>query len=234
MKRSTLMAAALALASLAGIAGSAAATPLRMDYCVTDIGGGLFQYEITLTLDNNDSSWSAGQGFGWFIFGDIPGPGTSPINDFVMDPSVFPIGPFTQLQGSGGGHNGPTLGPVVNMVVPPPNPVFENNYWTPTAIGDTLFWRGTSATNLAAGQMLWSNLMNGGGAVAGNFVVATIDCGSTCYADCNLSGGLSVGDFGCFQGKYVLGDMYADCNASGGLSVADFGCFQGKYVLGCP
>ncbi|MFM9994781.1 MAG: hypothetical protein ACKVU4_03150 [Phycisphaerales bacterium] len=27
---------------------------------------------------------------------------------------------------------------------------------------------------------------------------------------------------------------YADCNASGNLTVADFGCFQGKYVLGCP
>ncbi|MFM9996466.1 MAG: hypothetical protein ACKVU4_11780 [Phycisphaerales bacterium] len=58
--------------------------------------------------------------------------------------------------------------------------------------------------------------------------------GGNCYADCNLSGTLTVADFGCFQGKYVLGDMYADCNASGTLTVADFGCFQGKYVLGCP
>ncbi|MFM9996612.1 MAG: hypothetical protein ACKVU4_12530 [Phycisphaerales bacterium] len=57
---------------------------------------------------------------------------------------------------------------------------------------------------------------------------------STCYADCNLSGTLTLADFGCFQGKYVLGDLYADCNASGGLSLADFGCFQSKYVLGCP
>ncbi|MFM9995544.1 MAG: hypothetical protein ACKVU4_07050 [Phycisphaerales bacterium] len=55
-----------------------------------------------------------------------------------------------------------------------------------------------------------------------------------CYPDCNASGGLTVADFGCFQGKYVLGDLYADCNASGSLTVADFGCFQGKYVLGCP
>ncbi|MFM9996371.1 MAG: hypothetical protein ACKVU4_11295 [Phycisphaerales bacterium] len=55
-----------------------------------------------------------------------------------------------------------------------------------------------------------------------------------CYPDCNGSGTLSVADFGCFQGKYVLGDLYADCNGSGALSVADFGCFQGKYVLGCP
>ncbi|MFM9995761.1 MAG: hypothetical protein ACKVU4_08175 [Phycisphaerales bacterium] len=58
--------------------------------------------------------------------------------------------------------------------------------------------------------------------------------GATCYADCNASGNLTVADFGCFQGKYVLGDLYADCNASGSLTVADFGCFQGKYVLGCP
>ncbi|MFM9995968.1 MAG: hypothetical protein ACKVU4_09215 [Phycisphaerales bacterium] len=62
-----------------------------------------------------------------------------------------------------------------------------------------------------------------------------------CYANCNLdfhpiTGAhlLSIADFGCFQGKYVLGDVYADCNASGTLTVADFGCFQGKYVLGCP
>ncbi|MFM9995900.1 MAG: S8 family serine peptidase [Phycisphaerales bacterium] len=57
---------------------------------------------------------------------------------------------------------------------------------------------------------------------------------ASCYADCNLSGSLTVADFGCFQGKYVLGDMYADCNASGTLTVADFGCYQGLYVVGCP
>ncbi|MFM9995879.1 MAG: M14 family zinc carboxypeptidase [Phycisphaerales bacterium] len=67
-----------------------------------------------------------------------------------------------------------------------------------------------------------------------DFVVSTQGCPATCYADCNTSGSLTVADFGCFQGKYVLGDLYADCNASGTLTVADFGCFQGKYVLGCP
>ncbi|MFM9995880.1 MAG: PQQ-dependent sugar dehydrogenase [Phycisphaerales bacterium] len=60
-----------------------------------------------------------------------------------------------------------------------------------------------------------------------------------CYANCNgdYSGNtpvLSVADFGCFQGRYVVGHMYADCNNSGTISVADFGCFQGRYVLGCP
>ncbi|MFM9995358.1 MAG: S8 family serine peptidase [Phycisphaerales bacterium] len=62
---------------------------------------------------------------------------------------------------------------------------------------------------------------------------ATVQVGG-CYPDCTGDGALSVADFGCFQGKYVLGDLYADCNGSGGLTVADFGCFQGKYVLGCP
>ncbi|MFM9997005.1 MAG: PQQ-dependent sugar dehydrogenase [Phycisphaerales bacterium] len=60
------------------------------------------------------------------------------------------------------------------------------------------------------------------------------ECEKICYPDCNNSGSLTVADFGCFQGKYVLGDPYADCNASGTLTVADFGCFQGKYVVGCP
>ena len=30
---------------------TAAATPLRLNYDITDLGGGLFDYEFTLTLD---------------------------------------------------------------------------------------------------------------------------------------------------------------------------------------
>ncbi len=54
------------------------------------------------------------------------------------------------------------------------------------------------------------------------------------YADCDLSGTLTVADFGCFQTRFVAGDPYADCNASGTITIADFGCFQTKYVAGCP
>ncbi|MFM9997040.1 MAG: hypothetical protein ACKVU4_14715 [Phycisphaerales bacterium] len=116
----------------------------------------------------------------------------------------------------------------------------------------------------AAGQMgpnldlSWSTIDGGGGVSTGggfslHATIAQPDAGAMaggafelaggfwagggpppCYPDCNGSGSLSVADFGCFQGKYVLGDLYADCNGSGALSVADFGCFQGKYVLGCP
>ncbi len=54
------------------------------------------------------------------------------------------------------------------------------------------------------------------------------------YADCDLSGTLTVADFACFQTRFVAGDPYADCNASGTVTIADFGCFQTKYVAGCP
>ncbi|MFM9996467.1 MAG: hypothetical protein ACKVU4_11785 [Phycisphaerales bacterium] len=58
--------------------------------------------------------------------------------------------------------------------------------------------------------------------------------GAACFPDCNEDGVLSVADFGCFQGRYVLGSQAADCNGDGQLSVGDFGCFQGKFVVGCP
>ena len=48
------------------------------------------------------------------------------------------------------------------------------------------------------------------------------------------NGRLTVADFGCFQTKFVAGDMYADCDSSGALAVQDFGCFQTKFVAGCP
>ncbi|MFM9996940.1 MAG: hypothetical protein ACKVU4_14210 [Phycisphaerales bacterium] len=66
------------------------------------------------------------------------------------------------------------------------------------------------------------------------FRIVGYQCEAPCYPDCTGEGTLSVADFGCFQGKYVLGDLYADCNGSGTLTVADFGCFQGEYVIGCP
>ena len=62
---------------------------------------------------------------------------------------------------------------------------------------------------------------------------SSIDCDS-CYPDCNADGRLTVGDFGCFQTRFVQGDPYADCNADGAHTVADFGCFQTRFVQGCP
>ena len=40
------------LLSCVALSGVAQATPIALDYEVTDIGGGLYDYEFTLVLDN--------------------------------------------------------------------------------------------------------------------------------------------------------------------------------------
>ncbi len=64
--------------------------------------------------------------------------------------------------------------------------------------------------------------------------VVAWNTGIMCYPDCNLDSVLTIADFGCFQTKFVAGDLYADCNGVGGLTIADFGCFQTSFVAGCP
>ena len=148
---------ALALLTLAS-ATTAEATPLRLEYAVTPIGGGLFNYEFDLILDNNDSTWVPGQGWAWLIFGDTS-LAASPLSDFIPDLSDFPVGPWNSLTVSSGGHNGPTMNPVAS-------------YWVPLAIGETLNWSGTSAANLGQGELLFSTILNLEGGVRADFEVA--------------------------------------------------------------
>lgn len=137
-----------------------AATPLTLIYSVTPDGGGVYTYQFTLTLDNNDGTWASGQNFNWIIFGDVAGPGSSNLTDFAGDPTALPIGPFTDYTSSGGGHNGPTLLDTVG------------NGWIPTAIGQSLSWDGTSTADLGQGELLWSNLEGSG--TQADFVAATV------------------------------------------------------------
>ncbi len=58
--------------------------------------------------------------------------------------------------------------------------------------------------------------------------------GPPCYPDCTANGVLTVGDFACFQTRFVLGDPYADCNGNSFLGIGDFACFQTRFVGGCP
>lgn len=147
------------LSILLSSVGIAQATPLRLDYAVNDIGGGQFNYEFSLVLDNNDNSWASGQGWRWFIFGDALS-SASPLTNFVGDVGDLPVGPWTGYTNSSGGHNGPTFSSALD-------------YWVPTAMGETLSWSGTSTADLAQGQLLFSTL--GGtlnNAVAANFEIA--------------------------------------------------------------
>ena len=184
-------------AALAMTAG-AAATPLRMEYCVTDLGGGSYQYTFKLILDNNDNTWAAGQGWRWLIWGDVPSAPTN-LTGWVGDPSSLPVGPWTGYTSSGGGHNGPTFSSVLE-------------YWVPSAVGDTLTWKGTSTADLAAGQLTFSTLAGTlGGGIAANWEVAhRVTCGgpAPCYANCDASTNppvLNVNDFTCFLNLYAAG-----------------------------
>lgn len=146
-----------------GQAGFAQASPLNLDYSVTDVASGLYNYEFTLTLDNNDSSWQSGQGWSWLTFGDALS-SASPLTNFVGDNSDLPIGPWYSYMTSSGGHNGPTF-------------LYDDSqkisYWTPTAIGQSLSWSGTSTADLAQDDLLFSTLLSiGTSTVKADFQIA--------------------------------------------------------------
>ena len=157
----TLLAMAAA-GCLCGTASAQQAGPLELSYDVTIIGGGQYYYDFWLTLENLDNSWSSGQGWGWLVFGDEPDQNIgSPLTNWVGDTNTLPAGPWTFFTSSGGGHNGPTLGNVLDT-------------WVPTAIGETIHWGGTSNAFVGQGDMLWSTLVHENGAVMHNFKVATL------------------------------------------------------------
>jgi predicted outer membrane repeat protein len=61
--------------------------------------------------------------------------------------------------------------------------------------------------------------------------------GTTCYADCDASGGLNVLDFNCFLTSFTAGSPRANCDNSSTpptLNVLDFTCFINHYTAGCP
>jgi hypothetical protein len=110
----------------------------------------LNDYSFKLVLDNHDGSWAAGQGFGGLVFGDVKN-APSPIADFAIDPSSFPVGPWTRVDMASGFHNGPIFGPEVDGSL---NPIV----WVPSGVGDSLQWSGTSAYDLRSGCLAFSTL----------------------------------------------------------------------------
>jgi hypothetical protein len=167
MKRVLMMMAAAALTS------AASATPLLMEYQITDMGG-VYDYEFWLTLDNNDGTWNPGNGWGWVIIGDAQSQ-SSPLYDWDGDEGDFPVGPWTYWTSSSGYHNGPTLGYVLD-------------YWIPDKVGDQLYFSGTSTVYLKEGEMLWSSIVTTGGAQTVQFMAATYIPGPASLALLALGG----------------------------------------------
>jgi hypothetical protein len=100
----------LAALVLLGAIISVRATPLRLEYTTANIGGGLFEYQFELSVDNNDGSFVAGQGWRGLIFGDQLG-APSLIADFAMTSPV--PAPWETLGATASltSHNGPTFAP---------------------------------------------------------------------------------------------------------------------------
>lgn len=167
MKRIALFAAVLCVVWSA----DAGATPLRMDYVLTDLGGGTYRYDFTLTLDNHDLTWLAGNEWDWIVFGDNDFGDT--YNGFDPDgsgPSLpdWTTGafapPITEIDRSQNAHNGPTLVLLTNGAFLPG--------WVPVAVGESLTWWGTSSLLIPDGELVWSALVTAGGAAAVDFEVA--------------------------------------------------------------
>lgn len=148
--------------SLVLAASAARADVTELTYKKTDIGGGLFQYDFKLTLTNHDMTYSPGQGFNWIIFGDVPGPGTSTLDDWVPLSDSFPNTNMVYTFSSGG-HNGPTYLDAVNL---------STDGWIPTGVGDSVTWNGISANDVPDGAMFFSALISINGANLPNFQVA--------------------------------------------------------------
>lgn len=150
------------IASLATAAAGALAGPLTMTYTKSTLAGGLYGYDFALTLDNHDGSWSAGQQWDWIIFGEsgLNMPSLFDTNGAAAGGMSWTTTAFSaainSIVQSGGGHNGPTLAIGPNGVTLPG--------WSPTALGQSLTWSGTSTVNVADGTMKWSALVTGNGA----------------------------------------------------------------------
>jgi choice-of-anchor B domain-containing protein len=65
------------------------------------------------------------------------------------------------------------------------------------------------------------------------FLIVNPVGGTTCYANCDGTGGLTANDFSCFLNAFANGQSYADCDGVGGLTANDFSCFLNAYANGC-
>src|ERR1022692_4248315 len=115
---------------IAGLASVADATPLRMDYTVTDLGTGSYQYDFQVSLDNHDNTWATGQGWDWVFYGGG-----------ILDQSV-PLANFVPMQGSLSNPDwvfeATTASTPAGVVTPIPTvsgSTLIPSTWIPTAIG---------------------------------------------------------------------------------------------------
>jgi hypothetical protein len=156
-----------------GVTSVANSTPFRLDYSITDFGTPTlrYQYDFTLTLDNNDGSWVAGQSFGIFFIGDkicvLPcstdtnGGGAFGSNTDVVFGVIesswiggYALGfGYDLLQHSGPSIRAKHINPAGEAVGGP---------YVPLSIGEIVTFSLISKTFLGSGSLLWSNFPSDG------------------------------------------------------------------------
>lgn len=151
MKISHLLLGASAAAGASFLSAPASATPFTVYYDVTDIGGS-YQYDIDVVLDNNDGSWSSGQEFDWFSFGNQTD--AFEFEGAFSDPVVSGAPAMFSVTESSGGANGPAL--CVGGCS-----VGDGGYVP--SLNETFSFTIMASTFLGAGELLWSNLSATGG-----------------------------------------------------------------------
>ena len=99
--------------------GSDYCPPIWLSYGVFPVSGG-YHYKFHMEADTPTGT------LGWVIFGDY-GSSAPAGAQTLTNPSLLtsPVGPWTYLTSSGGGHNGPTLGYVLDLWSPGPGDFLE-------------------------------------------------------------------------------------------------------------
>lgn len=156
--RTVISGVTVAVAALGASLSVAAATPFTVDYTVTDLGGS-YQYDFTVTLDNNDGSWVAGQQFDWFSFGNQD-PETGAGGAFI-DPVFVDYPSGATATSSTGGLNGPTLCDG--------NCTLDDGAYEPS-LNEMFSFSIAASAFLGAGDLLWSNLQASAGNTAARVV----------------------------------------------------------------
>ena len=169
------------------VANAAHAIPFSLFYTLSDIGGGQFQYDFELVLDNNDGSHTAGDGYNWFSIGSGFTPGSANTDSPFSEGRSF----FTSLPtdwsatAAFGGYDGPTLyhGGRISTAS-----------YTPS-VGASIFFQGVSSTEVADGDLYFNYLVGSNTDTRQSFVAERVDATVPLPAGLPLilTGGLLLG-----------------------------------------
>lgn len=190
---------------------------LELEYAVSDIGGGRYEYRFFLSPDEG---WEPGMGWAFLVYGI--GDMRPTLTDWIGDPDSLPVGPWDDYSASAGSDwSAYSFWPVTT-------------YWSPASGDEILTWKGTSEADLEQGELLFGTrfVTIGGAAPIDRQVADRIEY--SCTPDLDGDGTLSVFDFLAFINLFNAQDPRADLDGDGDFTVFDFIAFQTAFDAGCP